>query len=397
MISSAQVLLSSILTWAAFSFLSNSALALHHLLLLIAGLLIIREKKRISFPKSSLCIFILIGLGMLSVVLNYSELQVPLKKIFRLKYFFFAAMLWALVKVYREYLRPYRGLILSVFLTSFSISVAYGFYHWGITGDRPTGFFGMVMSYAYTAQFPILLILFLALNPKISLAGPKRIFSWLDQPLVRWSLLLIFLVNLYFVQARGPVVGLLISFPLLILGRRKLLIPCAIGGMCLVGFFVWSAFSGAVKSDNRLFLSANSTPNTDRISQYQMAWFAFKKAPLFGVGWRSLDERSSGIKKEHGLPFSDDASHAHNIFLEVLATTGIFGFLAFLGWIFFWVYESFVLNESHWRYFYLAAIAAFLISGLFQSVIIDSEYEFTLFAFYGLTPLFTRYALRPKV
>ncbi len=386
----------SLFAWAAFSFVSNSLLSIQHFLLAICFGFIIFKKEKLPIEKSTKYLLILSFLAIASILLNYSELIKPMSKILKVKYLLLGALGYGLSSNYAHQISKRRNQIIGLFLLSFLISVIYGLGHFvysRLHGDfqyRPQGFFGMNLSYTYTSQIPILLIAFLVIFPQIKLS--KNVGDWLsifDSYLIRWTIFILSFVNLYFGQARGAFLGAVIALPLLILWKnKKVFYAISFSGLLIVALLVWNAFSGAIKTENRLFMSYDNSSNIERISQYKMAIAAFKTKPLTGVGWRSLDERSSGIKTKLGLPYSDTASHAHNNFLEVLATTGIFGLLFFFLWLWNWFREACLQNKSTWRSLYLAIIVSFILSGLFQSTFIDSEFAFTLFAIYSMTPLF---------
>ena len=147
----------------------------------------------------------------------------------------------------------------------------------------------------------------------------------------------------------------------------------------------YTLLSGSQK--NRLFQSAYNNSNAQRVSQAKMAWEAFKEKPILGQGYRSLEERDLSIKQKYGINHKDFTGHAHNNHLEILATTGILGFIAYFMWLFFWFKEILKAKSSPWYPFLISLLVYFIISSLAQSSIIDSEFSFTFYTFFGLTPL----------
>jgi O-antigen ligase len=88
--------------------------------------------------------------------------------------------------------------------------------------------------------------------------------------------------------------------------------------------------------------------------------------------------RSVELKKRYGIErdpgFIDNGGylrgHAHNNYLEALASTGIFGGLAFLAFCVYWTGEAL---RSRYAFIFVPLIAAFLVSGLFTNTFFDSE------------------------
>jgi O-antigen ligase len=208
---------------------------------------------------------------------------------------------------------------------------------------------------------------------------------------LRRLLFLLSVLVLWLTQARGALLGFLISFPVLLYWKnKKLFLKGVFAALLLLGAIVAiSSVSNIQSSDSlRVFQSLKSENSRLRLSQYKLGWSAFLEKPLLGQGWRSLEERSAEIKNRHNLEFPEFAGHAHNNLLEVLGAAGILGFLALCAWIAFWIRDLYIArNQSRLVSLYLAFLVAFLVSGLVQSTIIDSEFMFTFLALYGLLPL----------
>lgn len=67
----------------------------------------------------------------------------------------------------------------------------------------------------------------------------------------------------------------------------------------------------------------NDTSSTTRILMWQYAWRTFLEHPLFGIGWFGI--KYSSLTNT----IIDATTGCHNIYLELLAETGIIGFLVF--------------------------------------------------------------------
>ncbi|MGZ3725641.1 MAG: O-antigen ligase family protein [Pseudobdellovibrio sp.] len=81
-----------------------------------------------------------------------------------------------------------------------------------------------------------------------------------------------------------------------------------------------------------------NTANTDveRWSLFRANVAMFLDHPLLGVGYGDNVRHVKEYYDRFGLPESYLISHAHNQYLNVLATTGIAGFLFFCGFYFFY-------------------------------------------------------------
>ena len=123
------------------------------------------------------------------------------------------------------------------------------------------------------------------------------------------------------------------------------------------------------------FLKARWSSNTGinpRLELWQANWQMFKDRPLLGVGFRKNHELS-GPKILEMVPGKGHAfaGHAHNMILDLLAGTGILGFIAFILW--WWVYFRIAFTlyahaASDWTggAAWIAAGVVFLMNGLTQ-------------------------------
>ncbi|MEZ4814773.1 MAG: O-antigen ligase family protein [Bdellovibrionota bacterium] len=326
--------------------------------------------------------------------MNWGTLLHPLKNLSKIKYFLIAAMMASLITSHKEKIRNHLGNIISLFILSYSTANVWGFIqyvrHLLIQPEiefRLSGFFGMVMSYAYTAVLPLALISFLCLNPKIAAelkkTTPSKRLRLIFTPQTLLILLILSLAALYLTLTRGALLGALLILPLLVFFKSKKW-AAILGSSSLLIIATAVGLSLSNKDfGTRLLLKANHQGNSERLAQNKMGLMAFKENPIFGIGYRSFEEKGRDIKERNNLGFLDTATHAHNNFLEIMGSGGLLSFLSFLAWIFFWLFE--VFKTKQWKGTYLAFIAAFLLMGLFQSTVIDSEYMFTFLALYALS------------
>ncbi len=382
--------------WAVFSFISNSVLALHHLFLLVP-ILILNKKLFQEIPKSILILLAFCLVAVISVFVNYSELEKPMRNISRIKYEVFASFAAMLFFYFRKDLKKYSALIFSLFLLSFSFANLYGICKWlyqkyylDIFPDRLSGFFGMSMSYAYTAVFPILLLVGLLVFSDLrrsfekDIQEKKYLRRFYEKKNLIFLLVLSF-ISLLMCQTRGEMVGVLVGVPVLFYFKNKKVFY----SLSLTStFFVVLALVYTYNfgsPENRIFKSLNSVNHSERFSQAKVGVHLFLEKPLLGAGFRSFEERDPRVKIKYDIPDKDFIGHAHNNFIEVLATTGLMGFLFFILWVFFWFKEIMIISDIGIKSFFIASVVSFLVTGLFQSTLIDAEYCCTLFALYALT------------
>lgn len=86
---------------------------------------------------------------------------------------------------------------------------------------------------------------------------------------------------------------------------------------------------GLTKKDSRKYIFSE-----EHQDQYMTALNIFKDKPLFGVGIKNF--RNECSKKEYVSGYYPCSSHPHNIYIQLLSETGIFGFiLPFLIFLYF--------------------------------------------------------------
>jgi hypothetical protein len=150
-------------------------------------------------------------------------------------------------------------------------------------------------------------------------------------------------VALFLTQSRGGLVALWLTLLLAVLGlvkgRRKQLVM--VGGLCVVSFSLY--FAGSVLSPEHLG-GIEDTSSIGRLILWAAAWNIFANSPLFGAGLWNFQILYSEYFKISWLP--PMILGTHNLYLQLLSETGIFGFLAFLGLIFKGVRNSIRLQHS---------------------------------------------------
>lgn len=137
-----------------------------------------------------------------------------------------------------------------------------------------------------------------------------------------------------------------------------------------------------IRAIKRLFytiiFSKNGKSNA-RFKIWNIALATWKKNLLFGTG------KFPVIYHQAGNEFSVQVlTHAHNVFLQFLATAGVVGLFAFLN-LFYSIVRFLIKNIKSSDYVIpaLAALVAFFIEGLFEYFWGDSEVRYLVLYFIG--------------
>ncbi len=98
----------------------------------------------------------------------------------------------------------------------------------------------------------------------------------------------------------------------------------------LLGFVISSTFR------ERIFHAFDTSVNYERVGLLKVNYEMWKDYPIFGVGYGGNAARVTEYWQKLNLPGAPLESHAHDQYLNVLSSTGLFGFVFFLAvWILF--------------------------------------------------------------
>jgi O-antigen ligase len=118
--------------------------------------------------------------------------------------------------------------------------------------------------------------------------------------------------------------------------------------------------------------------NTTRLSLWRVGWEIFKDYPIFGVGDIDMGEYQKKYRKYYEKEIH---GHLHNNFVHVLATLGLFGFLA----VCYMLVKMYIINFdiyknrknknfiSSYSLGAIGALSAFIVAGLTEQNIWDHE------------------------
>ena len=358
---------------------SVSVLALSHIFIAIPCLYYLSKVDYKRFSKSSIALLLLAIVIVLSVLVNQDVAVLGFKPISKSKYFFFGFLMIAPFTFYfkNHFNNKKIKILLYLFCISSLIATISGYigmktgYNFllrrGVALDRNAGLTGHVLNYAHNlASFQIIIFGLILYHQQIKEFISKKF------------LIIVFIINLFGIYTsytRGALLALMLALPFYFFKKNKknFLIACA-----AIGFIGLSV----------VFVAGNTIirPGSDneRVSQWQAAAKAFEERPILGYGFLNFEQNSLQIKKRYSLPEPNYPGHAHNNFMEILATTGIVGFICFIAWIGFWLKEMYLRDDIIAKVSFVFIIV-FLASGMTQSTISLGVNLFFIMAVYALS------------
>ncbi len=390
----------SIWSLALFSFVSLSATALSHITLALPAFYYtysFYKKGELKPSKSMIFLGVTVIFAILSVLVA-PDISNKAKNILKLKYLAFGLLgVFPYQRLFQDIKKESVRKMLNVFLVLIAIGNIAGIYalytqyhplRMKPASDfhRAAGMYGMAITYGYGIEFVLILMLGLGFNFKERLARIVNIKIFIFS-------LLTCIAGFYLAFARGAMVALILSFPFIFWRTNKKIFKGLLGlgivGLLAVSMYVLN-YDGNGKDTNRFLLKAKTDSNMIRLSQYEAAYKGFLEKPIFGWGYRNFEPNCYDIKKKNNIAFPNFAGHAHNNYLEFLATTGIFGFISFFLFIFYWFKDA-LSKDDDLSIVVLPFVTSFMISGLFQNTINDGENMFVIMFLYSLF-----YAFRNK-
>jgi O-antigen ligase len=107
----------------------------------------------------------------------------------------------------------------------------------------------------------------------------------------------------------------------------------------------------------------------------------FLDAPVFGCGFSWRDAMLEPMYAKFGVGPGQPMMNAHNMFLQMLADSGVLGFAGFLAMLAS-VWES--LKRAHYKLVGMAFLMGLILTGLFQNHLRDSEFLYACWVFLAL-------------
>lgn len=312
----------------------------------------------------------------LSVLVNFGDMPEPMRNLSKVKYFLLPLLgIPAYKAMVREFLteNKKKALIYLFFIATTLASLSGLIGVW--TGFNPLkmkpachatracGLYGMYMTYGYGIS------LFMVLLTGIALAWKKG--GELKRLIPGWLLYTTFAINflgLIVSYARGAWLGFALAIPFYFFKEHKKRFALIVGVLAILGGL--SVFT--IPKVHHMFFERQGS-NSERLSFFEAAYEGFKEKPILGWGYRNFEPNVKAIKARHDIAYPEFGSHAHNNYLEHLASTGIIGFLAVIFFSLAWIYESYNRFEILFPF-----ALSFFISGQAQYTFGDGENLFLL-------------------
>ncbi len=198
----------------------------------------------------------------------------------------------------------------------------------------------------------------------ISLSFPSYLYFIFKKPKTYglWFLTVLPLSAILLTQSRGGMLGFLIAvigvvvFFILKGNKKHFIHGLVFLGISAVVFYIgrhalylwWDFFLQSLGDDLNDFSSG-------RLAIYKQGWFIFKQYPVFGGGWIAIK------------PYYPELFMFHDTFVQVLATTGLFGLFA-LGIQYVQIGKFMFRNVTLEKSLFLIGFAATQIHGLVENV-----------------------------
>lgn len=210
--------------------------------------------------------------------------------------------------------------------------------------------------------------------------------------------LMLQVVGLFLTLTRGAWVALAggLAAATVLLKRRGAFVVAAVLLAVVVGFAAGDArVRRKVVSIPRLVHGPTDVNVSTRFVLWDVAWDLIKRHPVLGVG---MGDFTIEAEKLIGDRHVETATDSHNVYLQVLATRGLVGFIPF---VYFWVVLLRCLARSrppagvhtafgrHFAAGVFAAAVALLIGALTENNIDDSEVFIAFMFLAGMAKSFT--------
>ncbi len=232
---------------------------------------------------------------------------------------------------------------------------------------RNGGLAGMLMNYAHNlALFQILLTGLLLYRKEVS--------KYLDQKLILITWVINFF-GLYLTYTRGTMLAFLVAIPFFFIRKnlKIFILSCLVLTMAGIGIYKYAGQA-----------LVRPLSDTERMSQWKAAYAGFKERPILGLGYLNFERMAISLKKKYHIEADYTGGHAHNNYLEMLASTGLVGFLLFMLWQISWFVEMYRRNDLIGK-LGLPFIVAFVVGGLTQATFTLGANLFLIMSVYALT------------
>lgn len=355
----------SMMSLALGLFTSITFSALHHIFIVIPCLYFLNKTNFKEWNKSNWLMLGLIIAIILSVLFNQDIAVAGYAPITRVKYYLISLLSIAPLSFYFKQLNDSPdhdkkikwllvaliGVTTLVTLSGMS-GVFFGYNFLRLKSgfvDRNGGVAGMLMNYAHNlAFFQIILSGMIIYRDEV-----KKYFN-LNFLYIAW---IINLAGLYTTYTRGAWLAFLVALPFFFFRKHTKIFIISFLSLIILGI---GAYKLAGKSVVRP-LSDN-----ERTSQWQAAIAGFKERPVLGLGYMNFERMCPRIKRTYNIGEQQFCGHGHSNYFEMLASTGLIGFILFVLWHGAWFVEMYKRDDLIAR-FALPLVVVFIVGGLTQA------------------------------
>lgn len=373
----------SLMSLALGLFTSMTFLALTHIFILIPCLYFIPGTNYKGWSKSQWSLLAMIAAIILSIILNQDIAVEGLKPLTKIKYYLIALLSIQPLSFYFKNLKTQAdhdkkikwllwGLIGTTTLASISgmsgVFLGYNFLKLQhVSIQRNGGLFGMLMNYAHNMSFLLVMLTGLIFYR-------EEVKRYINLNFIYGAWIVNFL-GLYTTYTRGAWLSFLVALPFFFFKKNIKSFSVAFGLFAVTGL-------GVYKFAGQLVVRPNS--EIERISQWKAAIVGFKERPILGLGYLNFEKMSVSLKKKYAIEAQYFGGHAHSNYFEMLASTGLVGFVFFMLWQISWFVEMFRRDDLIAK-IALPFIVVFVVGGLTQATFTLGANLFFIMPFYALT------------
>ncbi|MCB9094290.1 MAG: O-antigen ligase family protein [Halobacteriovoraceae bacterium] len=377
-------------------FVSTTGNSLYHILSIIPFIhLFFKYFKDFPWKKylsAQALILIVIGFS-ISIAFNLNIIEHPGRHFSKLKYFIFPILaIPAYFELFQHRIsKKTVSKLLYTFMTFTSLATLSGLiglytgynplrFSAACDPERNCGMYGMLMTYAHGIAWFNLLMLGMLKHSRI-------VQNVLDKRFLIITTL-INLIGMYLTYTRGAFLAFIAALPFFLLWKRfKLFISILTFFTIVLGAISYIELSNIklAKDETQEIYRLGRGNNESRLALYKTAYRIFLEKPLTGIGFNNF----GNLVKDYKIKFNikediNFKSHAHNNYFEILADTGLLGFIPFIFFFLFWFIEM-LKRRDILGDIVQVFIIGFAGSGLTQSTIVDSENLFFVFIVYVIS------------
>ena len=231
-------------------------------------------------------------------------------------------------------------------------------------GFRPRGFYSHPLTLAYCALIPFPMLV------NVAFERPQKLISWLS--LMSLGSIIFFTLSRT-VQAVAFLVIIWSVFNHL-KGRQKIASLLTIFALISALFVIPNPVANKfVDTFSEKGVDKHGEYADDRLVFWHAHWEMIKERPLTGHGNTRGSQYRNQYYQKIGMPQFKKKYEAHNMFIQIIANSGLIGlclFLSWLGWHFLNIQR---IEQKFYRSVYTQTLTIFCLAGLTQNAFQDSE------------------------